>query len=324
MPPADQPRSTNSPARPTSLARWPARGLDGRGGLGARLPGVERRGRLVASPLRPVDPGESPAADPRPVYLRLGRPRVDRPALGVPDPAGAGLPARRRRGDDPAGLRRVRGHAPDRDDGPDARLAGVGRRGRVGARPAGDEHAAAPTPRGLLARVPRRVHGRPAPLRSTPRARLGVARDPGPVGQLAWPVHPRAAHPGRLCRRRGLAHAPVVAGPPGSRRIRPEPRWWTHVGLASVAVAAACLVNPYGFRGVAVPPGALPEDRHSGRDLQGDHRRIQLPLQFLQDARAPIAIEEPVRARRVFLALDVADKLPGTRHLGDLDRGNAP
>src|SRR5262249_48504034 len=52
------------PAQPSSLARWPARSLNGRGGLGARLSGADRRGRLVAPSFRPVDPGESPSADP--------------------------------------------------------------------------------------------------------------------------------------------------------------------------------------------------------------------------------------------------------------------
>ena len=73
----------------------------------------------------------------------------------------------------------------------------------------------------------------------------------------------------------------------------------------------------------AVPPGAFPQDRPSGGDLQGEHRRVLLPLQVPPGRRVLDCVEKPGRERRIFLAVDAADKLPGTRHLGDLDRGRA-
>jgi hypothetical protein len=52
--------------------------------------------------------------------------------------------------------------------------------------------------------------------------------------------------------------ADAVAGP-GPGGIPRDGRWWAHVGGASVLAVAACLVNPYGLRGVMLPLELFPK-----------------------------------------------------------------
>ena len=41
----------------------------------------------------------------------------------------------------------------------------------------------------------------------------------------------------------------------------PQRRWWLHLGGASLAVVAACLVNPYGWRGAIFPFELFPRSQ---------------------------------------------------------------
>src|SRR5262249_56782631 len=74
-PPADAGPPMRRPAPP---------GRDRDADLPARLDGAVRRRRLVARPLRAVDPGPPLSPPARPVQLRVGRPPLDPPALGLP------------------------------------------------------------------------------------------------------------------------------------------------------------------------------------------------------------------------------------------------
>jgi hypothetical protein len=84
---------------------------------------------------------------------------------------------------------------------------------------------------------------------------------------------------------------------------RPGPRWWMHVGLASVAVVAACLVNPYGVRGALFPLELLPKIGSQGGIYKANITEFYYPSQLLQDVSASIAIRSLFGRGEYFLLL---------------------
>ena len=98
----------------------------------------------------------------------------------------------------------------------------------------------------------------------------------------------------RALRFRGAAHAPTD---------RTWSRWWMHVGLALVAVFAACLVNPYGARGALLPLELFPKIGAQGDIYKANIIEFYYPSQFLQDMKTPIARRNLFARGEYFLLL---------------------
>jgi hypothetical protein len=98
----------------------------------------------------------------------------------------------------------------------------------------------------------------------------------------------------RALRYRGAAHAPAD---------RTWSRWWMHVGLALVAVVAACLVNPYGARGAMLPLELFPKIGAQGDIYKANIIEFYYPSQFLQDIKVPIAKRNLFARGEYFLLL---------------------
>ncbi len=81
------------------------------------------------------------------------------------------------------------------------------------------------------------------------------------------------------------------------------PRWWKHIGLVSVAVVAACLVNPYGVRGALFPLELFPKIGTQGGIYKATITEFNYPSQLLQDVSAPIAIRSLFGRGEYFLLL---------------------
>ena len=91
-----------------------------------------------------------------------------------------------------------------------------------------------------------------------------------------------------------------AAGEPADRT---GPRWWMHIGLASVAVAAACLVNPYGLRGALFPFELFPKIGPQGGIYKANIIEFYYPPKYLQDVKVPIAIRSLFGRGEYFLLL---------------------
>ena len=91
-----------------------------------------------------------------------------------------------------------------------------------------------------------------------------------------------------------------AAGEPADRT---GSRWWMHVGLASVAVVAACLVNPYGVARRLFPLELFPKIGPHGGIYKANIIEFYYPSKFLQDARVPIAIRSLFGRGEYFLLL---------------------
>ncbi len=89
----------------------------------------------------------------------------------------------------------------------------------------------------------------------------------------------------------------------GELADRTGPRWWIHVGLASVAVGGACLVNPYGVRGVLFPLELFLKIGSQGGIYKAKISEFYYPSQFLQDVTTTIAIRSLLGRGEYFLLL---------------------
>ena len=76
----------------------------------------------------------------------------------------------------------------------------------------------------------------------------------------------------------------LAAGEPADRTAS---HWWTHIGLASVDGRRRLLGQSLRAARRTLPLGALPEDRPSWRDLQGEHHRVLLPLEVPPGRESP-------------------------------------
>jgi tetratricopeptide (TPR) repeat protein len=74
-----------------------------------------------------------------------------------------------------------------------------------------------------------------------------------------------------------------------------------HLGLASLAVVAACFVNPYGLKGVLLPFELFPKISSQGGIYKANILEFYSPARFLEDATTPIAIRALVVRAEFFL-----------------------
>ena len=78
---------------------------------------------------------------------------------------------------------------------------------------------------------------------------------------------------------------------------------WTHIGLASIAVAAACLVNPYGVRGALFPLELFAKIGPQGGIYKANIGEFGYPSKFLQDVWGTIAMRSLFGRGEFFLLL---------------------
>jgi tetratricopeptide (TPR) repeat protein len=69
----------------------------------------------------------------------------------------------------------------------------------------------------------------------------------------------------------------------------PERRWWLHVGGAALAVAAACLVNPYFLQGARFPFDLFPKVAATGNIYKRYIDELMSPRDYVQEATARVA-----------------------------------
>ena len=94
----------------------------------------------------------------------------------------------------------------------------------------------------------------------------------------------------------------AVVGPrlrPAAATVAPPARWWRHVGTASLAVLLACLVNPYGTRGLLLPLEILPKIAEAGNPYKEN-------IQEFMSLRSVVAYDGMTPAKRSFYVRNVA------------------